>query len=83
MTRRNTKKLMLNRETVRNLQDTELTRVVGGLGQWQRRDAPVDPRITTGLACEPCVSTSGTGGNGFAELDLNHEAQNMGVSSNC
>ncbi|MBN2562644.1 MAG: class I lanthipeptide [Phycisphaerae bacterium] len=60
------KKLVLNRETVRLLQDSELTRVAGGRGLGVLPNAHGQVLVMTGGPCEPCPSgfTDGGGGQG-------------------
>ena len=61
--KKNMKKLVLNKETVRTLQDSELKAVVGGRNAVQRvlAKARVD-NVVHSYYC-PCPSTSTTGGD--------------------
>jgi hypothetical protein len=54
----NPKKLALNRETVRALQDSELSRVAGGVTTAHMQRFPSEPEIWT-LGCGPTMSCPG------------------------
>jgi hypothetical protein len=56
------KKLKLNRETVRNLTNTELGEVLGGNGTISQvtRACPVMTNGCTGGGCQMTIGTSGT-----------------------
>lgn len=90
MYKRKIGRLMLNKETLRNLQNAELTQVVGGVGQvvggvgqWHR--AREDVRLLTG-AC-PCPSglTDGDGGGNIdiGQAQYAYQQNNYGGSFNC
>jgi len=80
MASRKMKKLALNRETLRNLQEADLRRVVGGaadppgLAAYKQAGGGdpfwADQEVVTGPICQPCGSTCTDTGSGGGTFDF-------------